>query len=395
MKILSLNVRRFVVKGKFGWVRSICINERPSIAVFQETKCGSLNDNWVECSWGESNFGYAQKEVVGRFGGLLAIRGKWKSSSIESTIVNIYGPHHDREKKLMWDLLDRMLNSVATSWLLVGDFNEVRDASDRLNSQFHQGRADRFNDFIMRNGLVEIGISRRKFIRVSDDGVKFSKLDRFLVSDNFFHIWEDPSVIALDHHLSDHCPLVMRDKVLDYGPKPFKVFDEWFNCDEIDSIITDAWKQPIEALEWEIKAESHPLSDSDRGKWLECRRRWIKKERTKSSMLKQKARIKWTLEGDDNSKFFHASIQRKYNKCNIRGININGDWKDDPNIVKEAVFEHFKSIFSCSNVNMPCFNVQNFVGPNPWAETVQHNETTRPVGPVTDDTQFGPGLPPY
>ncbi|XP_071740186.1 uncharacterized protein [Rutidosis leptorrhynchoides] len=66
-------------------------------------------------------------------------------------------------------------------------------------------------------------------------------------------------------------------------------------------------------------------------------------------MLKQKARIRWKLEGDENSKYFHASIRRKYNKSNIRGVNVNGMWNEDPEVVNLEVFQHFKSIFSEPN----------------------------------------------
>ncbi|XP_071708917.1 uncharacterized protein [Rutidosis leptorrhynchoides] len=264
MKIISLNVRGFSVKGKFGWVRNICVSKRPCIAVFQETKCKTLSDSWVQSLWGDTNYGYVQKEVVSKSRGLLviwdtskfeiidatsgdffvAIRGKWRLGE-ESIIVNIYGPHSDKNKKLMWDSLDNLLNSVDSAWLPCGDFNEVRYSSDRKNSQFHRGRAKRFNEFIGRNNLIDIAISGRKFTRISDDGLKFSKLDRFLVNVEFINLWEDLSAIALDRNLSDHCPLVLHDKLIDYGPKPFKVFDEWLNCEEIDKVIRDAWQLPI------------------------------------------------------------------------------------------------------------------------------------------------------
>ncbi|XP_071727641.1 uncharacterized protein [Rutidosis leptorrhynchoides] len=323
MKILSLNVRGFAVKGKFGWVRNICVSERPCLAVFQETKCGKINDNWISALWGGSNFGYVQKEAVGSSGRLLciwdssvfeaidctggdcfiAIRGKWVKSGSESIIVNVYGPYNDRDKKAMWESLDSLIQSFESSWLLVGDFNEVRTPDDRLNSQFNHVRADRFNEFINRNGLIEIDISERKFMRISDDGVKFSKIDRFLVNNRFLSLWDDLSVVALDRHLSDHCPLILRDKVIYYGPKPFKVFDEWFNCEEVDKVIMEAWEQPIrgsrkdynfrdrlknvkkslkewssnkfggldkgidalkkEAMEWELKAETNALSETE------------------------------------------------------------------------------------------------------------------------------------
>ncbi|XP_071687285.1 uncharacterized protein [Rutidosis leptorrhynchoides] len=337
MKVLSLNVRGFAVKGKFGWVRNICARENPWVAAFLETKCAKVDDRWVNALWGGDNFGYVQKEVIGKSGGLLviwdssvfdiidcvgginflAIRGKWVSSGMESIIVNVYGPHSDRDKKVFWESLENLVGSINTSWLLVGDFNEVRSSDDRLNSQFHQYRADRFNEFITINALIDIDINGRKYTGISDDGLKFSKIDRFLVNNSFLRLWEDLSVNALDRHLSDHCPLVLRDKLIDYGPKPFKVFDEWLNCEGIDKIILDAWGQPIrgsrkdyifrdklknvkfalkewsikefggldleiyalkrEAMEWELNDESNVITDSDRERWLECRRRWVEK----------------------------------------------------------------------------------------------------------------------
>ncbi|XP_071709267.1 uncharacterized protein [Rutidosis leptorrhynchoides] len=406
MKILSLNVRGFAVKGKFGWVRSICLKERPCVAVFQETKCKEVSKTWIHSLWGDLNCGFIQKGVVGKSGGLLmvwdksafevvsstscefffAIRGKWKNSGEESTIVNVYGPHSDRKKKLMWELLDKLMGSINSKWLLCGDFNEVRTSSDRLNSQFHQSRADLFNGFISRNSLVEIPISGRKFTRISDDGVKFSKLDRFLVSDGFLLLWDDLSIIALDRNLSDHCPLILRDRVLDYGPRPFKVFDEWLNCVDVGNVIKEAWEKPIvgsrkdcafrdklknikvalknwshnnfgsldteindlkkEAMMWELKAETNTLSESDRATWLDCRRRWVEKERVKCNMLKQKAKVKWILDGDENSKFFHATLRRKYNKCNFRGLLVDGVWHEDPVFVKDTIFAHFQKQFS-------------------------------------------------
>ncbi|XP_071689204.1 uncharacterized protein [Rutidosis leptorrhynchoides] len=264
---------------------------------------------------------------------------------------------------------------------------------ERLNCVFHQSRASRFNRFIANNNLVEIPINGKRFTRISDDGTKFSKLDRFFVNDKFMRLWANLSVVPLDRRDSDHCPLLLRDRIIDFGPKPFKIFDEWFNKEGVDKVIIEAWGKGIEstrgdcvfrdklknvkrdlrmwskkefgnldaeinelkqeATRLELLAESGCISDSDRVVWLDTRKRWVDKERIKMSMLKQKARIRWILEGNENSKYFHSTIRRKLNKSNIRGLNINGSWVEDPKVVKDTVFVHFKNIFSKKNITRP------------------------------------------
>ncbi|XP_071704195.1 uncharacterized protein [Rutidosis leptorrhynchoides] len=102
-----------------------------------------------------------------------------------------------------------------------------------------------------------------------------------------------------------------------------------------------------------MKAEVGSLKDEERTKWLNSRKTWMEKEKIKTGMLKQKARVHWMIDGDENSKYFHNSLKRKYNKNNIRGINVNGSWCENPNTIKEVAFNHFKSIFEVHNSDGP------------------------------------------
>nr|GFB81426.1 RNA-directed DNA polymerase, eukaryota [Tanacetum cinerariifolium] len=45
----------------------------------------------------------------------------------------------------------------------------------------------------------------------------------------------------------------------------------------------------------------------------------------------QKSKIKWAIEGDENSKFFHGLINKKRSQVAIRGVFVDGIWCTNPN----------------------------------------------------------------
>ncbi|XP_071700174.1 uncharacterized protein [Rutidosis leptorrhynchoides] len=383
MKIMSINIRGFgkddESESKVSWFRKMRLTEKPDIVAVQESKCNK----------------YIQKPKVGKSGGMfliwdpnvfvveeavekkyfLAIKGKWIGKDKSSIVVNVYGLHKDGEKRMFWDSLDNLMNYTDAEWVIGGDFNEVRTQTERQNCEFIKRRADLFNNFIENRHLIEVPILGKRFTRINDDGMKFSKLDQFLVSENFLESWGDISVITLDRRTSDHCPLILRDKNNDFGPKPFRMFDIWLECEEVEKIIVDSWnkqntcsrpdcvyrnklknvktalrewsklrygdmdveidtwKQKVEELE--CKADSGSLTETERADWINARIKWLQKDKEKGAMLKQKARLKWMAEGDDNTAFFHSTIKRKNNHNNIRGLHLQGIWEENPSEIKK------------------------------------------------------------
>ncbi|GKA29259.1 RNA-directed DNA polymerase, eukaryota [Tanacetum coccineum] len=60
--------------------------------------------------------------------------------------------------------------------------------------------------------------------------------------------------------------------------------------------------------------------------------------------LAQKAKIKWSIEGDENSNFFHGILNKKRNQMNIRGITIDA-FEGAPTDVKHRFLSHFQDRF--------------------------------------------------
>ncbi|XP_071712399.1 uncharacterized protein [Rutidosis leptorrhynchoides] len=220
-----------------------------------------------------------------------------------------------------------MLSNSDKAWALCGDFNEVREPSERLNCEFMASRAKRFEDFIVTNNLLDIPLGGRIYTRVSDDGLKFSKLDRSLVFENFVSLWVNLSAVVMERKDSDHCPIRLMDEEKNFGPKPWKIFDCWIDINEADQIVKNTWVSNTAAegrkdswflkklkkikVALEIEAEPVTLNQQELDLWKNSRKCWLEKEKVKAGMLKQKAQIRWTLEGDENSKFFHSIILNK------------------------------------------------------------------------------------
>ncbi|GKB74992.1 transposon TX1 [Tanacetum coccineum] len=315
---------------------------------------------------------FTWKEAMGdkRF---IAVKGEWKGINGEDTRIftckEAMGDERFIAVKGEWKGINGEV--FLDGWCLVhfGDLNVVRCNDDRLNSQVNVKEMREFNDFINDSQLVEIPMGGRKFTRVSDDGLKFSKLDRFLLNEEFNCLWGNLSVVALDRKLSDHCPIVLKDVDLDFGPKPFRAFDIWL--EESDFILIESLKKwskerfggsrekikmyKKEAMRWELEAENRTLAKNERLAWLEARKRWEEKENKCNNMLHKKARIKWDFEGDENSKFFHSYIRRRNSKSNIRGLMVDGVWCEDPMKIKMEMARHYKALFTDGKKVRPIF----------------------------------------
>ncbi|XP_071695782.1 uncharacterized protein [Rutidosis leptorrhynchoides] len=265
MCTISLNIRGIGQTGKISWLKRICYKEKPSILGLQETKCGQTRDNTIESFWGNSDFKFVQKDSDGASGGILtiwdtnifsfnyaiegefflAICGTWAGHDSEIAFINVYGPHSHSKKLRLWSELSSLTNSLNIPHIVFGDFNEVRNKTERMNTEYNLNWADNFNNFINNSGLIDLPLGGKRFTRICEKTMKFSKLDRFLISDGIFTIWPNTSSKTLDRDLSDHCPIILRNNLLDSGPKPIRVFDTWLDLKDADTIIEKAWLIPI------------------------------------------------------------------------------------------------------------------------------------------------------
>ncbi|XP_021984793.1 uncharacterized protein LOC110880606 [Helianthus annuus] len=152
-------------------------------------------------------------------------------------------------------------------------------------------------------------------------------------------------------------------------------------------------KEEVEALE-EI-LESRDLSEEEEWVLMENRKVLADIELAKSMDLKQRSRIRWAKEGDENSKFFHSQINWRKASNVIHGLNIGGSWVSKPSLVKKEVFSFFRSRFEEECMGRPslvCPNLKKISRSEAsWLESsFSREEIKNAVFDCGDDRAPGP-----
>ncbi|GJS85444.1 RNA-directed DNA polymerase, eukaryota [Tanacetum coccineum] len=353
-----------------------------------ETKAEKVSDMEIKSLWGNTNFD--------------AIVSQSLANQTRMLIVSVYAPQSVSLKRTLWSYLSSLINRWNGECIVLGDFNEVRRKEERWGSIFNVYGARDFNHFITSAGLVEVQLEGYSYTWAHPSASKMSKLDRFLVSDGFLSLFPHTSAVCLDRHLSDHRPILLREFNTDYGATPFRLFHSWFDFQGFDDMITQTWnsinlndsnamvrfKKKLQALKKVIRLwiGNYKRNQMNRTTEIKIKLKDIDKLldqlganddllSVRSELLKQyhdihsvetresiqKAKIKWAVEGDENSKFFHGMINRKRANLAVKGVMIDGEWVDDPSKVKDEFRDYFASRFCDPGIR---HGVINFNFPN-------------------------------
>ncbi|KAK1424967.1 hypothetical protein QVD17_20309 [Tagetes erecta] len=104
---------------------------------------------------------------------------------------------------------------------------------------------------------------------------------------------------------------------------------------------------------FEKLAEVGLLDLDDLQKYYECKKTILHIEDNKAKDAKQKARIKWSVDGDENTSFFHRTVSLQATSNRINGFSISGSWYSSPDQIKQEAFNFYKNMFSEPLQNRP------------------------------------------
>ncbi|KAJ0535737.1 putative RNA-directed DNA polymerase [Helianthus annuus] len=390
---------------KASWIRGLKTSHGIHFLGIQESKLGENSNFQLSRLWGRSVFASEQVCSEGRSGGLvsmwnptvfrhsqvvknryyLIVTGTLIATSEVINVTNVYAPNDAVVRRSLWAELAHLKESMQGMWVMLGDFNDVRCPEERMNSEFISVNAGFFNDFIRMADLHEYNLGGHQFTYISDNGEKLSKLDRVLVCREFIAKWPNASVTALSRYVSDHCPIVLSIVATDFGHVPFRFFNTWLEipgfldyvaglCStfsfngpadlamatklkylkkRIKVWVTDE-RRKLEGVygekraeidRLEMVAESRSLRPFELNIRNECKAFVLDYDRNKHMDAQQKARVRWAIEGDENSGFFHGIINANTVNNRINGIMVDGVWVTNPTLIKDKAYAFFADKF--------------------------------------------------
>ncbi|KAK8327880.1 hypothetical protein V6Z11_A11G212100 [Gossypium hirsutum] len=322
--------------------------------------------------WDKSSFIMKKEYRSNRF---IVLEGIWCVEGWEGVLINVYAPNLLSEQKIFWEEILEVRERSIKFWVLGGDFNAIRNKSERSNCVGLLRGSKDFLNFIKKCNLVDLPLLGRKFTWHDPDNKK-SQLDRFLVDEVWLEKIEDFQQQGLNLSVSDHIPILLSHGSTDWGPRPFKFFNAWVKNKEYMSIIRNEWgsmgylngkvseklKKPKGVLrKWnreerytldrrfnEIEARIRCLDEcSDVRDLFELELEELKIlylelgvfSRFKESIWRQKSRMTWLMVGDSNTTFFQRAVKFKAKRKTIYGMKIGNEWLSDPKALKLSLEE--------------------------------------------------------
>ncbi|KAE8725177.1 hypothetical protein F3Y22_tig00009009pilonHSYRG00196 [Hibiscus syriacus] len=361
---------------KIRAVSRLVLREKPAILLLQESKlnvCRSgltrkLGGNLLRgscfvpadgsaggliCLWNENYFEVSAQINSSRF---MALSGKFNMSNFECVIINVYGPSVEADKEEF--------------------FRDFLCAVQSINLPVFYS-VIKFDGFTASRGRFTWSNNR--------ESTTWVRLDRFLISGSFLN--QFPNVIQkmLPKSLSDHNPVLLVEECNNWGPKPFRFYNYMLQEDgfveAVESSLSNlrrgiggrglfsllrgtkqairnwprnnhrGFSDAISELEsringLELKLQEEGTSFQEWDLMIVARKELWNLHRKEESIWLQRSRVRWSIEGDRNTKFFHMCALNRNRFNTISSLKVAEEVISEPDQLRGFVFNYFKDNFN-------------------------------------------------
>jgi mannosylglycoprotein endo-beta-mannosidase len=405
LSVLNSNVRGLNDGAKRASVRTFLERLSCSVVCLQETKLASLSDAICREIAGPCLDGHAALDADGTRGGILLL---WRTdvfsvSSVDCrsfsitanlvpvdgspswTITTVYGPHDEPRKQSFLNEIIDIHNSVQGPWLIIGDFNLIKDAKDKNNLNIDRRWMSRFRTALNTSNLIEIPLIGRKYTWSNEQQPPtLVRLDRAFCTADWELRFAAAKLLPQSTRFSDHCPLLLVNDGLVKTGRRFRFEAYWQFVEGFGEVVTQAWgvetggRSPLAVLDFKLREtkkalkfwskhhigdiqkhlciadelilqfdtaqESRQLSNDEMLLRKNLRSRTLGLAVLLKIKRKQRSRITWLKAGDANTRFFHRKANARHRKNTIHALQSREGIVTDHAAMLDLAREHFDHI---------------------------------------------------
>ncbi|KAL2905499.1 LINE-1 retrotransposable element ORF2 protein [Bienertia sinuspersici] len=236
----------------------------------------------------------------------------------------------------------------------MGDFNCVTNIEERIGNIVRQREMESMRNCITTCNIQDIPYSGHFYTwsnkQMGEDRV-WSILDRIMANEEWLESYKHANAIFLTEGCSDHCPgLVRMNFEVGMGRKPFKYFRMWQLAPDYIERIKQAWGEEVrgtamykivqklkrvkasmkelnkqgfnnmqaedsksyqEMVGIQEKLHNDPMNVALMEEEKEATHHYNLAHKKYMQYLKQKAKVAWLREGDDNTALFHNCLRKR------------------------------------------------------------------------------------
>ncbi|XP_058776279.1 uncharacterized protein LOC131650591 [Vicia villosa] len=304
----------------------------------------------------------------------------------------VYALNQLEKRKILWEHIDRLGDSIHLPWIVIGDYNNVLTYKDRIggNRVALNEYAD-LVDMMEKNGLFEAETKGSHFTWSNKHsfGAIYSRIDRLIGNSLWFSTYQDIIVEILPPHISDHSPIRVRTLAAQHRRKhTFKFLNCVTTRTGYHETVNNCWRQqvqgtPMQLLWHKMKKLSRTLTPLHREisgmriQMLKTRAeleeahkelqtnpfdshlmelvknktdRLLELNQMEESMLKQKAKVEWLKLGDENNTFFHNSVRERHRHNNMNTLtSLNGSFLNNREDITKEIIEYYTTLLGTSS----------------------------------------------
>ncbi|KAI9115930.1 hypothetical protein K1719_012860 [Acacia pycnantha] len=252
-------------KGVASVLRDMRSRYKASLVIILEPRISGVQASKTIKKWGFKHS--VRKEAVGFSGGIWLL---WEMDNIKVEVLRIeeqfvhcnlkmegdeflfsaiYANPNEHRRHELWEMLSSIGSEVNVPWLLAGHFNEIKTPLEQVGGgRVNESRCRRFNTWIQDCNLIDVKANGPFYTWKGSkwDGLErvFKRLDRCLCNVQWQERFANAEVKVVPRVCSDHHPLVVNLKVVDWGrtARQFRYEAVWKIHNEFESVMRNSWR---------------------------------------------------------------------------------------------------------------------------------------------------------